>query len=857
MNTFSDYSDFKDAPSSEKLTLAILNASKRLIAFSLHSGSIYKLLNFDVAVITSIEESGIALTEVTSLADVVAGSFYNDRENSTLYIQVADSGHPNSKFIHVTFQLFFSTGPVVLPHDLGTGFPVSWEPQIASTSDFSVEIDTVNQQNETIEGSGTLTLFNDSSFWPANFDKLFFENQSCSIYSWNRDLEASEARLLFRGKVESKAYNSKNISFKLKDLLSQLRNPVDLPEIQALGLRHSPEIATAKQRLIYGRRQGHRPTNVDAVIDQRYPLGGTISVTGSSATVTGSGTTFKTQVSPDDRLDILGIEYTVSSVASDTSLTLSENYAAASASGLAVDLLPERPKRWQNRVWNLAGHPLREPVTTIQVGSSASRLFVESTQDMFDGDYIYIGTLGSGELVTIDSVVNSTQLTLSTSLPINPATGTTVRRACVQNLKIDDTTLVYYRDYTVDATTAMLTLRATAETLAAPVRQALDSATFTNGSASVTGSSTNFKSFLQNGDVIRPFGTVDFYEILSVNSDTSITLRTNFTGSNLTAFVQYKNLIFDPEVNVLSCEVLGRTDDGTSSGVMLRLGPEMVKQLLLDAGFTAEQINSTSFTESQQLAPENLSFVIPKTYDETKTVTYREVINKINKSIFGILFQDNSFQMSYDILRPVIPASPIVIKESDCLNWSVTSTNANMIKKAIVNYGYKEHDPGLKESSFSIVTKESDIANYILGTSRERTFDSILTLESDAQRLCDRWKFLLEFSSNTVKISTKLQLINVEINDVIDFDHRKFYERFAGTSKRKFLAIEKISKSGVGVIIECVDLSNAFNRIALISDATTAWGDSTEDTKLQSGFISDDDGLIDNEENSFNTNLIW
>jgi len=854
------YAEFQNQVSSEKITLAVLEPSKRLIAFTLHSGAVYKIENFDHVVVSEISESGVSLAAVSDLSSVTAGKYFNDRENKILYLRTATSANPNSVFIYMRFKLFFASLPSTLPYDLGSGEEVFWEPLISSTSSFGVEIDTVNQQNETLEGLGSLTLFNDQNFWPKNFDKLFFDNQNCWIYSWNRTLEPSEAKLIFRGKIESKTYASDKISFKLKDLMSLLRNASSLSNIEDLGLLNSPTLDLAKQRMIFGRVFGHRPTNVDVAIDGEYALSGLVSITTASATLTGSGTAFLKEVSPDDRVILNGVEYSIASVTSDTNLTLTENYTDVGLTSVAIKIKPDQAKRWFNRIWSVAGHALRQPTTTTTSGSSVNLIFVQSTKDMFAGDFVYFGNIPTGELVQIDEVVNGTTLRLANSLTTFPSVGTTVYRPPVQDVRINDVALVYGRDYLIDAETAILTLDDSAELNAAPTRESLDQATFTNGSRTVTGSGTFFKTFLKPGYVIRPKGISNWFEILSVEDDETIKLRTAPSGLSpnpKTAAIQYKSLIFQDGRDVLTCEVIGRTDDGTTDGNLLRKAPEIVKTLLKDAGFLDAEIDDDSFTNAAELVPEDLGFVVPSLYTDKKSPIYRDIVNVVNKSVFGIIYQNNDFKMSYDVLRPVIPSSPLVVKESDCLSWSCVSTNKNMISKAIVEYQNREYDYTTSDKGISNVSAESDLAKFILSTSRERTFSSALVNEQDAQRLCNRWKFLLEFSTNQIKIQTKLQLINAQINDVIDFENRKFYERFSGTSKRKFLAIESIRKNGLGVEIDCVDLSNAFNRVALINNAETDWSQSDEDIRIRTGFISDENGLIDNEENSHQVNLIW
>jgi hypothetical protein len=855
-----NFNEFKELVSSEKITLATIEPSKRLIAFSLHSGSVYKIENFDIDVIVSIKELSDSLIEVDSIAEVIAGKFFNDRENKILYLRTSDSTDPNAKFLHMSFKLFFSSVPVTASHDLDEGFEVYWEPQISSTSNFGVEIDTVNQQNETIEGSGSLTLFNDQAFWPKNFDKLFFDNQNCSIYSWNRQLAPTEAKLLFRGKIESKSYASDKIVFRLKDLMSLLRNAISFETIGSLGLRNSATLAQAKQRHIYGRLFGYRPTNVDVAIDGMYPLTGTISATTNSDTLSGSGTQFLTEVSPDDRVVISDVEYSVASVIDDVTLTLTEVYAGVNVSGVIIQIRPDQPKRWINRIWCLAGHSLRQPQTTVSAGSSVGYVFVTSTEDMFAGDYIYFGELPTGQLVRIDEVVNATTLRLADSLSAAPVVGSPVYRPPVQDLRMNDIQLIYGRDYTVDAETAMLTIDPDAELNASPIRESLDSGTFTNGSRNVTGSGTFFKTFLKPGFVIRPKGSSDWLEILTVVDDENLELRSapsGLTPNPKTSEIQYKSFVFNEGDDVLSCEIVGRTSDGTPLGNLLRKAPEIVRQLVSDAGFPDSEIDEDSFADSQFLVQEDLGFAVPKVFSEKSSPIFRDVINSVNKSVFGIIYQNNDFKISYDVLRPVIPTSPLVIKESDCINWSCESTNKNMVSKTIVEYRNKEYDYNTGEIGVDEVSSESDTAKFILNTSREKTFSSVLINEEDAQRLSNRWKFLLEFSTNQIRIQTKLQMINSQINDIVDFEHRKFYERFSGTSKRKFLAIESIKKNGLGVEIQCVDLSNAFNRIALISETETNWSESGEDTRINTGFISDSNGLIDNDENSHQVNLIW
>ena len=847
------YQDFINQPSSEKITLATLEAGKRLMGWTVHFGPVYRLDNFDAPVIVSIEDSGAAYSEVFRVEDLEPGTFFNDRATKTLYIQTVGSDNPNGRFIVLTQRFFFSSAPIVLPHDLDSGEEVFWEPMIANTSQFGVEIDTINQTSDAIEGSGTLTLYNDQEFWPKNFDKLFFENKPVKIYSFNRELEPGDAKLIFQGVVEKKSYNSTNITFSLKDLLSQLRSPVDLGTIADLNARTGSDLAQARQRLILGRVFGHRPVNIDQVLDG-YPIQGTVSISFNSATLTGSGTAFLTQLSPDDRIVLDGEEYTIATVTSNTSATLTENYSKpAGLSGAQALLIPDKPKRWMNRIWHVAGHPVREPVTFTEGGSTIIRLIVEDTSDIYPDDWIYVGELGSGDLVQVASVTGAKIINLKSSLATIPAIGTKVTRPAIQNVRINDVLLTYWRDYTFDAETATLTLRNTAEANASPIRHLTSTVSFSSGSRNVTGS--GFKGTIQPGYMLGVAGNAEFHEVLSVNSDTSITLRTapSFTS---TANGRYKPLVFDPRSHVLTLDVLGKTEDGTTNGRLLKTAPSIVKGLLKDIKLDGS-INEESFQESESQAPMHIGLVVPSSYSDHDTPVYRDVINAVNKSVFGTLVQTGDFKLTYNVLRPKKPLTALRLDESDIISLKYESTSENAVKTVIVEYRPMEYDYLTEESAVRTIQKTSDISNYIIKTTREKTINTNLVDDKDAKIIANRWSFILEHGSGRATIETKLQAINVDVGSVIEISHRKFFERYGMLSRSRLFLVEAVKKSGRSVVLEVVDLSNAFTRVATINSFSNKFQQATESERLYGGYYTDDYGMIDNESETFGLNVIW
>ncbi len=848
-----NYSEFQNLASSEKIVLATLDASKRLMGWELESGSVYFIEDFNFPKVVRIEDSGVAYTEAANVGAVTAGKYFHDRTNKRIYLRASDSSNPNSKFIVIAVRFYFSNNPIVLPHDFDEGYEVFFEPLIQGNSDFGVEIDTINNSSEAIEGSGTLSLRNDFDFWPANFDKLSFENQDCYLYSYNRELNLDQLKKLFRGKIYDKKYSNQTISFQVRDQLAKLADPIPLETIGDLEERTPTDLSEAKQRMILGRVFGMRPTNIDQVLTG-YPITGTVSVSVGSSTVTGSGTSFLAEVSPDDEILIEGTKVVVATVASDTSLTISKPFDSnVSASGSDASVIPKEPKRWINRVFKVAGHAVREPVTATQSGSTISRLYLDSTDGIYNGDQIYIGSLGSGELATVRSVIGSNYVRLATSLANSPAIGTEVRRPAVQSVRIDDLELVYYRDYTFDADTAILTLDEEAEANISPVYSLGVNMVFTNSSRTVTG--TGFDAFIRPGYLVSVVGETEYFEVLSVDSDTQLTLRTAATFTD-TDIGRYKSFVYDEGTSVLSLDCLGRTVDGTTTGVLVDTAPGITKLLLNDLDLE-DDIEESQFDDAEEIAYQSIGLIVPESFNDTDSITYREVLNKINKSVFGSLIQTSDFKLGYHVLRPRKGTATTRFSEADILKFSLEATNKNTVKTVTLEYLYREYDYLVKKEMFTNISVDNDKATYVLKTDKIRTVRTYLVNQNDAEIMTNRWSFLLSNSTSRLQLTTKLQGSLLEIGNVIEIEHRKMFERFGSTSKSMILMVESVKRDGSNVEIEATDLSNTFSRVACITSQTNDFVSASETEKLYGGYITDQYGLIDNSPETFETNLIW
>lgn len=809
------------------MTLAFVRAALRLIRFA----GLSKVIDNRGGIVHAVEVDGASVP------------FEMDYDTKTL--TVGFDGDLNESYVVCVLQFHFASAPVSLPYDLNEGREVFFEPTLVQGSEFGPEIDTINQSNEAIEGSGTLSLIA-TDWWRKNFDKLTFENQKCEIYSWSTQLTPSEAYLIFRGKTESRSYGSL-VGFKLKDAMTDLRASVVLKTMAEVpGARLAAGDETKLQRMIIGRVRGHLPVNIDAAVDGLYPLPGTIEITGGLKAVTGTGTEFLKHFTVGDKILIRGQRLPVATIVSNIELTIEDAYDGASVMGEAYQIEPSEPKRWMNRIWKVAGHPLRDPRTLTLAGSTVSRLLVADSIDIFAGDEIMVGEY----VVTVASVPNRSLINLAESLPVNPSAGTLVVRPCVQNLRIGKTKLRFFRDFVLNPMGALIVLREEAERDAGEVFYSKDTVTFTAASRTVTGSGTKFTEYLRPGHFVRAKGESDFYcEVLEVTSDTQFVLRQPAIATVVDK-LEYKTFVLDDD-SVISCDVLGRTPDSVPTTPLARTGTHVMRMLLRDI-LPESEIDLESFDRA---TPE-VGFVIPPGVGDKSTPTYRDLINSINRSVNGVLYQTKDFKLAHRSLNPST-ASRLRLTEADCLKATFDSTAKNMVSRVVASHSFREYDFETNDSALLEEVASNVDVELLWKSKKEKRLSTVLIDAAHAKALAWRWAFLLEKSSGRLIVETKLQAIESLVGDVLELSHEKFFERFGGTSKKKIVFIESAKKSGLGVTLECVDLSNSFNRVAFYAaDGANSHANSSDDERSVQGFYKDDDGVIDGDDETYFSNLL-
>jgi hypothetical protein len=851
--SFQNRSQFVNAQASEKIVLAQLQATARLFNWSVYSGSVYNR-NTDYFVY-ALKQDQTPLTQVFSIGAVVAGTWFYDIETGTLYVRTIGSVNPATVEMIVTYQFYYGNTTINAPWNLVDGQKhVLYQGRISSNPGYKHKVG-IEQGLSSLVGQGDLVLENNDGGLDGIFDTLFFENHECFIYSWNRDLDYNDAKLIYRGRVTNKSYNGQSVTFTIKDQMYDLEQKVP-QSVFTDSDNVNDNIKGQIKRWVYGRVDGLQTQSIDQ-IGQGYTITGTVNGNTTTTTVTGVGTLFLSEVSPNDTLTIGTQEFTIESVIDNTQLVINDEPTFAFSGETAI-LLPEIPTVNKNRTFFVADHACAKLTKTLISIIQLNRIELNDTDGLFVGDFLEFDTL---ERVEIKQIAPNNVVVLRQNLILVPTLLSDVIREPIQSVFIEGK-FVRSENYTISnlgnpTHELTITLSNDAEFDLAKAHDLGVQLTFTNGTRNITTTEdVDLRELLSPRDWIRPatITYTTYYEILAVNEQ-SIELRVNFADPTITDDVQAKLPDYIGDDTIISVNVLGKTEDGEPEGTWISTAAQTVKDLVTEIGIT--NFNNISFDNAEATSSQLISLTLPLSKSASLTST-KDAIDLINKSVYGSLTLDDDLNLQYRILKNDIPTEPRIIRDSDVVSWKIKTTNGKNFRNSIIHYRHQDYNRYTKQSGNSVIQYESEFVRDYIGTNQTSELDVYLYNQIDAEIMSHRYVYFNRLGRSDVTIETDLRLEDVEIGDVIQLEFARLYKRFGDDeTRKKLMLVIGLTKSGEKLTIEATDLNNTFNSTAVITpNVANPYTSATTDEKLHYGYITTNQGIVNNEETTSNINLI-
>lgn len=847
MSKFENREQFIDAQTSEKLTLAQIEAKARLYTFSGPVMSIYsKQVPYFVC---GLKQDDTVFTQVNDLLSVTPGTWFYDIKESTLYFRALADVDPTTVEIIVTYKFFYSEKGITCTHNLeNIGDEVFYDGRVVSSPGYKHKIG-IDQKLTSLVGEGTLKLKNQDGGLDNKFDKLIFENQDVTIYSWNPKLPPADARVIYRGKVTNKTYDGINVNLKIKD---QIFNLLDAPQIDAYTADDNVGESAQGQykRRVYGRVDGLKCQSISEIANG-IPLTGTVFAAANSDILSGTGTQFFTETLQNDTIIIGTQEFEIEEVISDTEIRLSDE-TDFGFSGATALLKSERGNTLRNREYLAAGHACAEVTHTVVNPLQFNRIVLDSTEGLFAGDFVEF--VVTGERIEIKTVAPGNIIVLQQSVITLPPAGSQAIRRPIQEVYIGKQR-VNADDYSVfnSPSGTGLIFQDDAEFNLARPRNTVFTGTFTNGSRTVAipTSEVSLDEIFQPGDWVKP-DDIDytvFYKVVNVK-DAELTLATVFADPTITDILEIKKPDYLVDDSIVSVNILGRTKDGTPTGEWIQTVADAEFDLIGDLNLQA--INTASFAQGASDMPQLVSIAIPESFDSKSLPNVKEIVDKLNKSVNSSLTLDNDLALKYQALNVYSGQDLIEIKDSDVIEWKIKSTNGQTYRTALGRYRFTDVDLNTLEDGNKLYTFESEFVKNYIGTSKQEELDLYLYEEFDAKIATHRFLYYNRLGTATLTVTTDLRLENVEIGDVVIADFERLYKRYGDEDFRKKLMLV-IGKTLTGERTELIlsDLGNTFNTSSYITpNDAPDYADATPQQKLLYGYITDGQGIVNNDENT-------
>jgi hypothetical protein len=832
------YLEFAQLPRSQKITLAVIKAKQRLKNFTFVSGSTW--------------------TRVTShyVSNVIGATYSFDPVTSTLML--TSSVNPNTLDIIVEYSFFFSDFPV--------NQDVEYEPRLIDIGALKLELDTENT-GIAIESDSSIKLENTDGFFDPIFDSLVWENQECLFYSWSPLIPWTEKKLIYRGFISTKSFTDKYISFVIKDSFVKLREVIPFIGSRLIygkaknldclslypvgaGFTLSGLLSGRNDRdLLFGTIYGTVGTStitgvgtsfttqlavsdkirvIDGLIEYSYTvnaigsntsltISGTISVTfsgviGRNASIlnniiTGVSTNFLFDLSPNDKLTVGGVNYTVATLsAGSNSITITEQVKTAFAS-LSGTNLPSINHRYYNRAWNVSGHLLADHSTTIDVVYS-QRVF-----SVFDISHItyndIISVFGSYYSVTR---ISGNVITLNQSALVTLSGGVIVYKPSVQKVSLGDTTFVPNRDYNEInmSDECSIVFNEFAEFNAALEVVSGMSFSFVVGSRVITSlsNSIDLTTVFSPRDWIKAYSgsTVVWYEISEV-ATTTLTVMTAYSEAySYVGPALYKHPTYIGDSDKVLVDCMGKK----SASVWLKTASDAVNDICTQLSMS--NIDPVSFANAKLDAPYCLSVVYPTSLGG-KLPTARDMILAISQSVFGSLYSNSDFNIAYSILGADRDIVITTIADDDIISFT-TSTKNQITKNVTATYRQERGNSLFQSYTFS--------NSNISGISTDLAIALSLYDDADAQIITQRYAFLRSSSQMTVTLKGKLNLISKSLNDRVYLNLTRLFKRFGASGNIKIGLVNLISKDSTTVDLQVNDVGNLFSRVGSIAPNTAS-----------------------------------
>lgn len=219
-------------------------------------------------------------------------------------------------------------------------------------------------------------------------------------------------------------------------------------------------------------------------------------------------------------------------------------------------------------------------------------------------------------------------------------------------------------------------------------------------------------------------------------------------------------------------------------------------------GLSESALNTSSFTALESSISSEIGFAIPA-FQEQDFPSYKDVIAKIATSALLRLYVNNESKWEVSEIKPQGTNDYTITDDEIYLGTIDIDIDYKDIKSDIIVSYRKSELPDRSDNE----RYHSDIAEYLHGISKQKTFNSYLLESSDASTLATRLGYIFGDRSATFSLTTHNRFLNIEVGEIVEIELEKLigYTYTEGTTHTRKYTVVSIDKGKNRVALKLVD----------------------------------------------------
>ena len=358
-------------------------------------------------------------------------------------------------------------------------------------------------------------------------------------------------------------------------------------------------------------------------------------------------------------------------------------------------------------------------------------------------------------------------------------------------------------------------------------------------------------------DLIRVDGVEIFSQV--VQSELTFVQVAEITNelADITATGFFKNPVYATDTGLVTLSAFGQTFNGTIAGNFVKTPADACQKILQDNGLT-DFLDNDTFTSGSTDEDFSIGMYIPFRFNG-KPPSVLDMINIATLTGLSSVGLNSDFALKYQLLngfKPTTLDTIRVIRNNEVMNRADENLYPSPLFRYTIRNIDASYDFGEAEPNEKLIRLEDEKIGRLTDLATTEEVDLYTGDLTRATNIADRFLNYSQRFNRVVGFRGSLSLSDINIGDVVLLDLLEL--RNLSDNNIPFIGmVTQFNRDGklAGMTVE--DLGGLFVRAAGCADDTSdTYTNSNSTDQLLGTFLTDNNGIINNEEQTLGTNIL-